>query len=78
MITNRFSQALAPLHTTANIMSPTSSLDTEILLHLPIDPTARPFNLSYKPNIESHPSKVFSMIGYNITITNATPPLPTN
>jgi hypothetical protein len=65
MITNKFSQALAPLLTTANIISPTTNLDKETQLHLPIDPTAGPFNVSYKPNIDSHPSKVFSisMIG---------------
>jgi len=42
MITNKFSQALAPLLTTANIISPTMNLDKEIiytslltLLHVP-------------------------------------------
>jgi len=78
MISNKFSQALAPLLTTANIISPTTNLDKETNLHLPADPTARPFNVSYKPNIDCLPSNVFSMIGYDITITNATPPLPTN
>jgi len=50
MITNRFSRALAPLLTTANIISPTTNLDKETNLHLPTDPTAtaRPFNVSYK------------------------------
>jgi hypothetical protein len=78
MISNKFSQALAPLLTTANIISPTTNLNKETNLHLPADPTARPFNVSYKPNIDCLPSNVFSMIGYDITITNATPPLPTN
>jgi hypothetical protein len=78
MITNKFSQALAPLLTTANIISPTTNLDKETHLHPPADPTACPFDVSYKPNIDCHPSKVFSMIGYNITITNTTPLLPTN
>ena len=62
MITNKFSQALAPLLTTANIISPTTNLDKETQLHLPTDPTAGPFNVSYKPNIDSHPSKVFSVM----------------
>jgi len=44
MITNKFSQALAPLLSTANIISPTSTLDKEAQLHLPADPTARPFD----------------------------------
>ena len=52
MITNKFSQALAPLLTTANIISPTMNLDKEINLHLPADPTARPFDVSFKPNID--------------------------
>ena len=39
MITNKFSKALAPLLTTANIISPTTNLDKEINLHLPADPT---------------------------------------
>jgi len=55
MITNKFSQALAPLLTTANIISPTSTLDKETHLHLPADPTACPFDVSYKPNIDCHP-----------------------
>ena len=67
-----------PLLTTANIISPTTNLDKEINLHLPADPTARPFDVSYKPNIDCHPSNVVSMIGYDITITNATPPPPSN
>ena len=46
MITNKFSQALAPLLTTANIISPTTILDKETHLHLPADPTARPFDVS--------------------------------
>jgi hypothetical protein len=78
MITNKLSQALAQLLTTANIISPTTNLDKEINLHLPADPTARPFDVSYKPNIDCHPSNVFSMVGYDIKITNATPPPPSN
>jgi hypothetical protein len=78
MITNKLSQALAPLLTTANIISPTTNLYKEINLHLPADPTARPFDVSYKPNVDCHPSNVFSMIGYDITITNATPLPPSN
>ena len=74
MITNKLSQALAHLLTTANIISPTTNLNKEINLHLPADPTALPFDVSYKPNIDCHPSNVFSMIGCDITITNATPP----
>ena len=70
MITNKLSQALAQLLTIANIISPTTNLDKEINLHLPADPTARPFDVSYKPNIDCHPSNVFSMIGYDITINN--------
>jgi hypothetical protein len=46
------------------------NLDKEINPHLPADPTARPFDVSYKPNIDCHPSNVFSMIGYDITINN--------
>jgi hypothetical protein len=42
-----------------------------LLLHVPS-------TYPIKPNIECHPSKVFSMIGYDITVTNVTPPLPTN
>ena len=78
MITNKLSQALAPLLTTANIISPTTNLYNEINLHLPADPTARPFDVSYKPNVDCHPSNVFSMIGYDITITKATPLPPSN
>jgi hypothetical protein len=78
MITNKFSQALAPLLSTANIISPTSKLDKEAQLHLPADPTARPFDVSYKPNCDCHPSNIFSIIGYDITITKATPPPPSN
>ena len=65
MITNnnKFSQALAPLLTTTNIISPTTNLYKETHLHLPADPTARPFNVSYKPNCDCHPLNVFSMIG---------------
>ena len=48
--------------------------DEEAQLHLPADPTARPFDVSFKPNCDCHPSNIFSMIGYDITITNATPP----
>jgi hypothetical protein len=77
MIVYRFSPALAKLLTTANIISPTSTLDKEIQLYLPSNPTARPFDISYKPNKECHPSNVFSMIGYDITITNVPTPLPT-
>ena len=76
IITHRFSQALASLLTTANIISPTTNLDKETHLHLPSDPTASPFDASYKPNIECHPSNVFSIIGYDIAITNVTTPLP--
>jgi hypothetical protein len=76
IITHRFSQALASLLTTANIISPTTNLDKETHLHLPSDPTASPFDASYKPNIECHPSNVFSIIGYDIAITNVTSPLP--
>ena len=61
-----------------NNNGPTSTLDKEAQLHLPADPTARPLDVSYKPNCDCHPSKVFSMIGYDITITNATPPPPSN
>ena len=80
IITIRFSQAFTSLLTTANIILPTSNLDKETRPHLPTDPTACPFDVSHKPNIEieCHPSNVFSMIGYDITITNATTPLPTN
>jgi hypothetical protein len=78
MIANKFSQALAPLLITANIISPTSTLDKEVQLHLPADPSSRPFDISYKPNCDCHPSNVFSMKGYDITITNATPPPPSN
>ena len=78
MIANKFSQALAPLLSTANIISPTSTLDKEAQLHLPADPTARPFDVSFKPNCDCHPSNIFSMIGYDITITNATPPPSSN
>ena len=46
MITNKFSQALAPLLTTASIIAPTTNLDKETHLHLPADPTARPFDVS--------------------------------
>ena len=81
MITNRFSQALASLLTltTANIISPKAILTRKhsSQLHLPSDPTARPFDISYKPNIKCHSSNVFSMIGYDITITtNITTPYP--
>jgi hypothetical protein len=78
MITN-FSQALASLLTltTANIISPKAILTNKhsytshlTLLHVPLT--------YHKPNIECHPSIVFSMIGYGITITNVTTPLPTN
>jgi len=69
IITNRFSQAFISLLTTANIILPTSNLGKETQLHLPTDPTACPF---------IGPSNVFSMIGYDITITNITTPLPTN
>ena len=78
MITSKFSQALAPLLTTANIILPTLNLDKETHLHLPADPTARSFDVSYKPNCDCHPSNVFSVIGYDITITSATPPPPPN
>jgi hypothetical protein len=78
MIIDRFSPALAKLLTTANIISPTSTLDREIQLHLPSNPTARPFDIFYKHNKECHPSNVCSMIGYDFTITNVTTPLPAN
>jgi len=45
---------------------------------LQVQPRMQPFDVSYKPNIDCHPSNVFSMIGYDITITNATPPPPSN
>ena len=44
----------------------------------PANPTARPFDVSYKPKSDCHPSNVFSMIGDDITITNDTPPPPSN
>jgi len=70
MITNKFSQALAPLLTTANIISPTTNLNKEINLHLPADPTARPFDVSYKPNIDCHSSNVFSLFNDRLRYHN--------
>ena len=53
-------------------------METEPRLYLTSDPLFRPYDISFNPNNPNHPSHEFNTIGFNITIANATKPLPSN
>jgi hypothetical protein len=72
---------LAPLLSTAGYLLPSSKLDIEPLLHLPSDPHARPFDLSFNPDPTYPPNTnhtcpyTYTTIGFDVTIA-CPPPCP--
>jgi len=51
-------------------------METEPRLYLTSDPLSRPYDISFNPNNPNHHSHEYNTIGFNITIANATKPLP--
>ncbi len=78
-IRDGFANTLGPLLTTAGYLLPSSTLDIEPQLHLPSDPHARPFDLSFNPDPSSPPlinhACPYTTIGFDVTITSP-PPCP--
>jgi hypothetical protein len=78
-IRDGFATTLGPLLTTAGYLLPNSSVDVEPQLHLPSDPHARPFDLSFNPDPCSPPlinhACPYTTIGFDVTITSP-PPCP--
>lgn len=78
-IRDGFAATLGPLLTTAGYLLPSSTLDIEPQLHLPSDPHARPFDLSFNPDPSSPPllnhACPYSTVGFDVTITGP-PPQP--
>jgi len=53
-------------------------METEPRLYLTSDPLSRPYDISFNPNNPNHHSHEYNTIGFDITIANATKPLPSN
>jgi len=74
-----FANTLGPLLTTTGYLLPSSTLDIEPQLHLPSDPHARPFDLSFNPDPSSPPlinhACPYTTVGFDVTITSP-PPYP--
>jgi hypothetical protein len=70
---------VASLLSMARYLLPSSKLDIEPLLHLPSDPHAHPFDLSFNPDPTSPPNTnhtcPYTTIGFNVTIA-CPPPCP--
>jgi hypothetical protein len=47
-------------------------------LYLTSDPLSCPYDISFNPNNPNHHSHEYNTIGFDITIANATKPLPSN
>jgi hypothetical protein len=79
LIRDGFATTLGPLLTTAGYLLPSSTLDIEPQLHLPSDPHARPFDLSFNPDPSSPPlinhACPYTTVGFDVTITSP-PPYP--
>ena len=53
-------------------------METEPRLYLTSDPLSHPYDISFNPNNPNHQSHEYNAIGFDITIANATKPLPSN
>ena len=77
-IAHQIAKALGPALATATITQSDNNMETEPRLYLTSDPLSRPYDISFNPNNPNHLSHEFTTIGFDITIANATPPLPSN
>jgi len=79
LIRDGFATTLGPLLTTAGYLLPSSTFDIEPQLHLPSDPHARPFDLSFNPDPSSPPlinhACPYTTVDFDVTITSP-PPYP--
>jgi hypothetical protein len=79
LIRDAFATTLNPLLTAAGYLLPSSTLHIEPQLHLPSDPHARPFDLSFNPDPSSPPfinhACPYTTVGFDVTITSP-PPYP--
>ena len=75
-IAHQIARAIGPVLAVANITRTDTSMETEPRLYLTSDPLSRPYDISFNPNNPNHHLHEYNTIGFNITIANATKPLP--
>jgi hypothetical protein len=76
IIAHQIARAIGPALAVANNTRTNTSLETEPKLYLTSDPLSRPYNISFHPNNPYHHLQKNNTIGFDITIANATKPLP--
>jgi len=77
-IAHQIARAIGPALAAANITQNDTAMETEPRLYLTSDPLSRPYDISFNPNNPNQNSHDYNTIGFNITIANATKPLPSN
>ena len=77
-IAHQIAKAIGQALAAANITRTDTAMETEPRLYLTSDPLSRHYDTSFNPNNPYHYSHKYNAIGFDITIANATKPLPSN